>query len=78
MPSHAHSPSDFDVNGNWVPATDAMSRNRYNTDSAGTKYIPSGDSLDDWKWGKTSLSGGSQPHNNMPPYYGVYIWIRKD
>lgn len=22
--------------------------------------------------------GNNQPHNNMPPYYGVYIWIRKD
>ena len=22
--------------------------------------------------------GKNQPHNNMPPYYGVYIWIRKD
>ena len=76
MPSHAHSPSDFDVNGNWVPATDAMSRTRYNSDSAGTKYIPSGDSLSDWKWGKTSSVGGSQPHNNMPPWEGFYIWER--
>lgn len=76
MPSHAHSPSDFDVNGNWVPATDAMSRNRYNIDSAGTRYIPSGDSLSDWKWGKTSSVGGSQPHNNMPPWEGFYIWER--
>lgn len=76
MPSHAHSPSDFNVNGNWVPATDAMSRTRYNSDSAGTKYIPSGDSLSDWKWGKTSLSGGSAPHNNMPPWEGFYIWER--
>ena len=23
-------------------------------------------------------AGGGQEHNNMPPYYGVYIWIRKD
>lgn len=76
MPSHNHSPSDFDVNGNWVPATDAMSRTRYNSDSAGTKYIPSGDSLSDWKWGKTSSVGGSQPHNNMPPWEGFYIWER--
>lgn len=22
--------------------------------------------------------GNNEPHNNMPPYYGVYIWIRKD
>lgn len=24
----------------------------------------------------TSSTGGSKPHNNMPPYYGVYIWER--
>ena len=35
--------------------------------------------------GKTEFSdivdfnvGNNEPHNNMPPYYGVYIWIRKD
>ena len=78
MPSHNHSPSDASTDGNWVPATNSMSRRSYNIDSAGTKYIPSGDSLSDWKWGKTSSVGGSAPHNNMPPYYGVYIWIRKD
>lgn len=22
------------------------------------------------------LSGGGQPHNNMPPYYGAYVWRR--
>ena len=20
--------------------------------------------------------GGDQPHNNMPPYYGAYVWRR--
>ena len=77
MPSHNHSPS-YASNGNWVPANDTISRNRYNIVSGGSHFVPSGDSLEDWKWGKTSLTGGSQPHNNMPPYYGVYIWIRKD
>lgn len=24
----------------------------------------------------TGYSGGNQPHNNMPPYYGAYIWRR--
>lgn len=26
--------------------------------------------------GSTSSVGGSQPHNNMPPYYAMYMWIR--
>ena len=25
---------------------------------------------------EVSATGGSQPHNNMPPYYAMYIWIR--
>lgn len=25
---------------------------------------------------QTNSTGGSQPHNNMPPYYGAYIWRR--
>jgi hypothetical protein len=24
----------------------------------------------------TRVSGGDEPHNNMPPYYSVYIWRR--
>lgn len=24
----------------------------------------------------TTAAGGSQPHNNMPPYKSVYIWER--
>ena len=25
---------------------------------------------------QTNSTGGSQPHNNMPPYYGAYVWRR--
>lgn len=25
---------------------------------------------------KTSYTGGGQPHNNMPPYYTAYRWIK--
>lgn len=24
----------------------------------------------------TAFTGGNQPHNNMPPYYGAYTWRR--
>ncbi|MGM9543584.1 MAG: phage baseplate protein [Romboutsia timonensis] len=27
-------------------------------------------------YNNTSSAGGSQPHNNMPPYLAVYIWKR--
>lgn len=30
----------------------------------------------DEKLGTTKVSGGGQPHNNMPPYLAVYIWKR--
>ena len=31
-----------------------------------------------WQWGGRSVSyaGGSQQHNNMPPYLAVYMWKR--
>lgn len=28
------------------------------------------------RMGTTESSGGSQPHNNMPPYLAVYVWKR--
>ena len=27
-------------------------------------------------WANTESAGGDEPHNNMPPYYTVYIWYR--
>lgn len=29
-----------------------------------------------WDGGKVSATGGGQPHNNMPPYYTAYRWIK--
>ena len=25
---------------------------------------------------RTDATGGAQPHNNLPPYMAVYMWIR--
>lgn len=30
----------------------------------------------DHSWFKTGKTGGSKPHNNMPPYLTVYMWKR--
>ena len=27
-------------------------------------------------YGNTGSTGGSQPHNNLPPYLAVYMWVR--
>ena len=29
-----------------------------------------------WDANKTKSTGGGQPHNNMPPYYTAYQWIK--
>lgn len=29
-----------------------------------------------WDANKMKSTGGGQPHNNMPKFYAVYIWIR--
>lgn len=36
---------------------------------------PKKDDLYYW-WSMTDGTGGSQPHNNMPPYYTMPFWVR--
>lgn len=60
IPSHSH----------WVPAINYEAQPGSNTAVAGTTYH---------KNQATQLSattGGGSKHNNIPPYYGVYIWKR--
>ena len=41
------------------------------------KILAGGDS-NSWLWNfaQTNNSGGNAPHNNMPPYLAVYMWVR--
>ena len=35
-----------------------------------------GDNLSEIAGTQTNGAGENQPHNNMPPYYGAYVWVR--
>lgn len=60
MPRHNHEIDNLNASGNSTP---------YMTVQAQDKKGYGGNV-------QTMFSGGSQPHNNMPPYLVVYIWKR--
>lgn len=70
MPSHNHqllkgNGSQTDSGGQWK----AVDGNYY------AWADPKNDNLYYW-WSNTYKNGGSQPHNNLPPYLAVYTWVR--
>lgn len=48
----------------------------FNYDSADKKNAAANADATWWSFGSTTAVGGSQPHNNMPPYLTVYMWKR--
>ena len=60
---------DFSKFGEWV---NAVSSKTDVTKPKGIEWTTKGTAI------KTSTSGGSQPHNNMPPYFSMPFWVRKD
>ncbi len=60
IPSHTHTQYVGANSGNWG------SRHDHNGDSNCQSYPQ----------GNTSYTGGSGSHNNISPYYAVYIWER--
>ena len=69
MPKHTHVHNDYIqgyVNVNY--------RDGFNTYASPTQELNGGDRKA--LHGGTSSAGGSQPHNNMPPYLCVYMWKR--
>ena len=74
MPSHAHGPGPYG-DKNWVP-NDSYSRQYFSPNSSGTYLTLAMDDATDFIWGQTNPTGGGGAHNNMPPYYVVYMWRR--
>ena len=64
MPQHNH---DFHASYNEIAAGS----------ETGGKILAGGDS-NQWLWNfaRANNSGGNAPHNNMPPYLAVYMWVR--
>lgn len=86
MPSHNHSPSNRHTAGsdtnykrqfttNLHTSSDSVGRNTVG--SGGSNYAMTAKTSSDITGvDYTSETGGSQPHNNMPPYLAVYVWKR--
>ena len=64
MPQHNH---DLNASYNEIAAGS----------ETGGKILAGGDN-NNWLWNfaQANNSGGNAPHNNMPPYLAVYMWVR--
>lgn len=87
MPSHAHKPSNYNAAGsdtsyqrhfttNLHLSSDSTARTQIATGSSGKYAITATTNSDLTSVEDTTTVGGSQPHNNMPPYLAVYVWQR--
>lgn len=77
MPSHEHNRIYSTRSGEVVPA---YGDHNWDGSTSGVPYSPwcgggygATPSID---WIKAGANGGSQSHNNMPPYLAVYMWKR--
>lgn len=68
MPSHVHAPNQ------WVQVM-SPGGNTGTMGQTGTKTGSYKDFVSAQNYNSSAVGGG-QPHNNMPPYYGAYVWRR--
>lgn len=92
MPSHTHTRGTMNITGTSGNPTTLTNYEEAGTPTGafyvhahGSSYGNTNGTYNRWSlgfdasrsWsGETSSFGGSQPHNNMPPYKAVYIWKR--
>ena len=83
MPKHRHS-SDNGMNGvatSGIAYPDLctwLNAGHINATNAPDNNAPDINAPDKGDYGcvRTSWVGGSQPHNNLPPYYSMPFWVR--
>lgn len=68
MPSHVHAPNQ------WAQVM-SPGGNTGTIGQTGTKTGSYKDFVSAQNYNSSAVGGG-QPHNNMPPYYGAYVWRR--
>ena len=64
IPSHSHKYKRHSLN-----------REDAEPETGQDAYGVSNKTLDE-RMGTSEVTGGGQPHNNMPPYLAVYVWKR--
>lgn len=70
MPSHTHFYANY-WDGSGVDGSTSWRNSMICTSNGGY-----GDWTHIFNGVDISATGGSQAHNNIPPYYAVYIWVR--
>lgn len=80
MPSHHHATMQDDF-PRFVTASAGVANSRIATSTSGTRTAPTFSYATDGNtfssaYAQTGNTGGTQPHENMPPYLVVYMWER--
>ena len=73
MPSHRHSSDSYQ---DGYPNSGLFGTDQYCTWVNRGTHVNNEPKSGESGGVRTSFVGGSQPHNNMPPYLAVYMWKR--